>query len=164
VKAPPTILEVLDDPAKFARFFPGDTWTAWKAFLAALFGLPMTDEQAELFRRHTGRTTPPTAPFVEAELVVGRRGGKSRVLALIATYLALYRDYRPHLAPGEMATIAVIASDRRQARSIFRYISGLLKQFTNIDKLIEGETSDTITLRNRVQIEIATASFRVTRG
>ena len=161
---PPTIIEVLDAPARFARFFPGDTWDAWRAFLAALFGLPMTEAQVEIFRRHTGRTTPPTAPFVEAELVVGRRGGKSRILALIATYLALYRNYKPHLAPGEMATIAVIASDRRQARSIFRYISGLLKMFTNVDKLIEGETSDTITLRNRVQIEIATASFRVTRG
>ncbi len=162
--APATILEALDDPARFARFFRGGSWAAWRAFLAALFGLPMDDGSLALYRRHTGRQVPPSAPFTEAELVVGRRGGKSRVLALIATYLALFRNYRPHLAPGELATIAVIAADRRQARTIFRYMSGLLNQFPNVNELVADETGDSITLTNRVQIEIATASFRVTRG
>jgi hypothetical protein len=162
--SPPTIIEILEDPTKFARFFPGDSWTAWKSFLCGLFGLPMTDDQLATFRHHTGRQTAPTTPFTEAALVVGRRGGKSRILALIAVYLSLFRDYRPYLAPGERATVAVIASDRKQARSIFRYIQGLLKSFKNSDKFIEADTNETITLRNGVQIEIATASFRVTRG
>jgi hypothetical protein len=163
-ESPPSIIEVLDDQTKLARFFPGESWQAWRAFLAALFGLPLDAEGLELFRRHTGRVTAPTTAFTEAALVVGRRGGKSRVLALIVVYLALFRDYRKYLAPGERATVAVIASDRKQARSIFRYISGLFKQFKNSDKFIESETNETITLRNGVQIEIATASFRATRG
>ena len=71
---------------------------------------------------------------------------------------------RRTLAPGEVATIAVIAADRRQARVIFRFIMGLLREVPPLAELIDGETSDTITLRNRVQIEIHTASFRVTRG
>ena len=33
---------------------------------------------------------------------------------------------QPYLAPGERATIMVIATDRRQARVIFRYIRALL--------------------------------------
>ena len=103
-------------------------------------------------------------PFKEAALVIGRRGGKSRVLALIAVFLACFRDYTPHLAPGEVATVAVIAADRRQARSIFRFATGLLHAVGMLSAMVEDETADTITLKNRVVIEIATASFRVTRG
>ena len=69
----------------------------------------------------------PTEPFREAALVVGRRGGKSRVLALVAVFLAAFRDYTPYLGAGEVATIAVIAANRMQARTIFRYVLGLLE-------------------------------------
>jgi hypothetical protein len=105
-----SILDALADPELFAPHFKGPSWTGWKAFLAALFALPMDDESARLFRQCTGRSVAPAGPFTEAALIVGRRGGKSRVLALIATYLACFRDYAPHLAPGEMATIAVLAA------------------------------------------------------
>ena len=158
------ILEAMDDRTLFAPHFRGDTWKPWRAFLAALFALPMDDDALALYGTHTGRLVPPTRAFKEAALVIGRRGGKSRVLALTATFLATFRDYAPHLAPGEVATIAVIAADRRQARSIFRFTVGLLKAVDMLAGLVEDETADTITLNNRVVIEIATASFRVTRG
>ena len=158
------ILAALDDPALFAPHFRGDTWQPWRAFLAALFALPMDDAALALYRLHTSRNDAPVVPFKEAALIIGRRGGKSRVLALIAVFVATFRDYAPHLAPGEVATIAIIAVDRRQARSIFRFTQGLLKAVDMLAGLVEDETSDTIRLTSRVQIEIATASFRVTRG
>jgi len=158
------ILEAMDDPRLFGSHFTGESWGAWKAFLKALFALPMDDAALACYQQHTGRTTAPSVPFKEAALICGRRAGKSRVLGLIATYLATFRDYAPHLAPGELATVAVIASDRRQARTIFRYISGALNAVPMLKKLVQDETAETITLKNRVVIEIATASFRVTRG
>ena len=158
------ILQALDDPALFAPHFRGVTWTPWRAFLAALFALPMDDAQLALYRTHTGRQDAPTVPFKEAALVIGRRGGKSRVLALIATYLATVPDYTPHLAPGEVATIAVLAADRRQARTIFRYTLGLLKAVDMLAGMVADQTTETITLNNGVVIEIATASLRTTRG
>ena len=158
------ILTALDDPDLFAPHFRSGTWQPWRAFLAALFALPMDADALTLYQAHTGRTEAPVVPFKEAALIIGRRGGKSRVLALIATFLATFRDYAPYLAPGEVATIAIIAADRRQARSIFRFTLGLLRAVNMLAGLIEDETQDTITLTNRVQIEIATASFRVTRG
>lgn len=171
VKAPPkpspeaiNLIDAMDAPELFAPHFRGDSWTAWRAFLKALFAILMDDAELALYRRHTGRQAPPTAAFVEAALIVGRRGGKSRVLALIATYLATFRDYAPHLAPGEMATVAVIASDRKQARSIFRFIQGLLKAVPSLAALVAEETAEAITLTNNVQIEISTASFRSARG
>jgi hypothetical protein len=107
------ILEALADPNLFAPHFVGSSWDGWRSFLAALFALPATAAYSQC----TGRTKFPDKPFAESALIVGRRGGKSRVLALIAVYLACFRDYRPYLAPGEVATIAIIAANRSQARS-----------------------------------------------
>jgi hypothetical protein len=160
------IIQAMDHPKLFAPFFQGSSWTAWRVFLASLFAVPMDDDAMATYRRHTGREAAPTAPFVEAELVVGRRGGKSRILALIliATYLACFKDYSPYLAPGEVATVAVLAADRKQARTIFRYIIGLMREVPALAAMIEDDGADAIKLNNRVVIEISTASFRVTRG
>ena len=161
---PITILDAIDHPQLLGPHFKGTSWQAWRVFLAALFALPMGEDALTTYRYHTGRTEAPSVPFGEAELVVGRRGGKSRVLALIATYLATFRDYAPYLAAGEVATVAVIAADRKQARVIFRYIVGFLRAVPALAAMIEDETAETIMLDNRVMIEVATASWRVTRG
>ena len=158
------IIEALDDPSLFAPHFRGDTWGPWRAFLAALFALPMSDAALELYQAHTGRQTAPMAPFKEAALIIGRRGGKSRVLAAVAVFLACFRDYAPHLAPGEVPTIGVLAADRRQARTVFRYTLGLLQKVPLLAGEIVDETADTIMLRNGTAIEIGTASLRSSRG
>jgi SAM-dependent methyltransferase len=154
----------MSDRHFFGPFFQGSSWCAWRVFLKALFALPMDTGEREIYHECTQRTVLPTEPFREAALVVGRRGGKSRVLALVAAYLATSRDYTPHLAPGEVATIAVIAADRKQARAIFRFAIGLLRAVPLLAPMVLNDTDDTITLSNRVRIEIHTASFRVTRG
>lgn len=161
---PGSILAALADPNLFAPHFKGASWDKWRAFLAALFALPMSGDELAAYRACTGRTASPTEPFDEAALIVGRRGGKSRVLATIAVYLATFRSYEEHLAPGEVATVIVIAADRKQARSIFRFVSGLIKGVPLLAPMVVSETNDTIELSNRVNIEIGTASFRVTRG
>jgi hypothetical protein len=90
------IIKAIDDPKVFgASFKQPDTWRAWRAYLAALFALPMTEEQFATYRDCTGREDPPEDPVKESWLVVGRRGGKSFVLALIAVFLAVFRDWRP---------------------------------------------------------------------
>jgi hypothetical protein len=65
----------------FRPFFKGDSWDAWRAFLASLFALPMTAEQTAIYREHTGRNDAPTVPSNEGWLVCGRRSGKSFMLA-----------------------------------------------------------------------------------
>jgi hypothetical protein len=159
-----TLAEALRDPNLFARFFRGESWRTWKAFLAALFAEKPQGDDLVVFRECTGRTTWPMQVSSEAALIVGRRGGKSRTLALIAVYLATMKDYAPYLAPGEVATIAVLAADRSQARVIFRFVIGLLKAVPLIEPLIVRHDTEQIVLNNRVVIEIATASFRATRG
>ena len=92
--------------------------------------------------------------------MIGRRGGKSFILAVIAVFLACFKDWRPFLGPGEVGTIMIIAADRRQARVIMRYCLGLLKSVPMLAQLIEAETRESIALRNRIVIEVHTASFR----
>lgn len=158
------ILQAARDSKVFGQHFKAGTWDSWLIFLAALFALPMTPEQLAIYSKHTGRSSSPRAPSHEAWLVIGRRGGKSFILALIAVFLAAFRDWRPYLGPGEVGTVMIVAADRRQARVIMRYCTGLLKSVPMLKQLIEGETRELITLRNRIIIEVHTASFRTTRG
>ncbi|MER8972145.1 terminase family protein [Mesorhizobium sp. M0800] len=160
-----SILAASADPNLFGKWFRDrSTWQVWFAFLAALFGLPMDEEQAALYRQHTGRTALPTTASSEAWLVVGRRGGKSFVMALVAVYLACFRQYRQHLQPGERATILVIAADRKQARTIMRYVDGLLTHIPILRSMVQNQTSESVDLNNAVTIEVGTASHRSTRG
>lgn len=165
LSAPMDILRACADRNLFGQWFRDrDTWQAWFAFLAALFGLPIDDDQLALFRHHTGRETPPTRSASEAWLVVGRRGGKSFVMALIAVYLACFQPYRRYLQPGERATILVVAADRRQARVILRYVRGMLTDIPMLAGLVQRDTAEAFDLKNRVTIEVGTASHRSTRG
>jgi hypothetical protein len=165
VSKPISLLRFFDDPQLFGPSFAHGDWTAWKAFIAALFAESSPDEATlAIYRAHTGRTTWPTAPFSEATLIVGRRGGKSRILATIAVYLAVTRNYVPYLAPGELATVAVMAAGVDQARAIFRFVLGLIRAVPLLRKMLLRVTKQRIFLVNRVVIEITPASFRTARG
>ena len=159
------VIEAMGDANLFARWFKNpDDWRAWRAFLATLFALPLDDDGRDIFEACTGRTTPPAEPFNEAWLVCGRRAGKSFAMALTAVYLAAFRDYRQHLAPGERATVMLIATDRKQARVLTRYIRALLLEVPMLRRMVERETAESFDLARRVTIEVATASYRTIRG
>jgi len=159
------LLQATEDDALFAPWFRDrKTWQAWFAFLAALFALPMTPEQAAIYTKHTGRADAPAEASDEAWLIIGRRGGKSFIMALIAVFLACFREYRQYLQPGERATVMVIAADRRQARVIIRYVGAMLTRIPMLAAMVERDTADAFDLNNQVTIEVGTASFRTTRG
>lgn len=164
VKPSVTILDAMDDPLLFGQWFRGPSWDAWRAFLAVLFALPLTDAQLEIFKECTGRTVAPNEPCREVRLLCGRRSGKSLIAAMIAVYLAFFRDYGPYLAPGEVATQMVIAADRRQARVITRFSRAFIKSTPMLAEMIVRETRESIELSNRVAIEVHSASFKTIRG
>jgi hypothetical protein len=97
-------------------------------------------------------------------VVVGRRGGKSRVAALVAVYLACFRSYADVLSRGERGVVMVLAADRRQARNVFGYIAGLLDAVPALAELVETRRRESIDLKNSVTIEVHTASYRTVRG
>ena len=91
-------------------------------------------------------------------------GGKSRILALIGIYLAIFCDWRRHLSVGEVGTVLILAASKDQARVIFRYVSGMLNNTPMLAKFVKRETADTIELSNGLEIRIVAASFRTSRG
>ena len=137
------------------------TWDGWCALLGGGFGCALAPEMTDVFRTLTGRE-PLTKPCRELWLAVGRRGGKNRAAAAVAIFLALFKQWT--LAPGEVGMVLVIARDRVQARVAFRYILGLLQSSPVLSQEIESVTADTITLRNGIEITIATADNAAVRG
>ena len=158
-----TIRDAMTDPALFGEQFAADTWSAWRALLAGFYGLPMDAIEAATFKALTAREVPSTA-HDELWLVVGRRGGKTMASALLAVYEAAFNDYTDRLSPGEVATVMVLAADRKQSRSAFRYISGLLHSNPMLERMIVREDKEAIELSNHTAIEVGTASFRSVRG
>jgi hypothetical protein len=144
----------IKDPSTFQAVF-----TAAKT----IFGLHMNKAEVDLYRQCTARTDPPTKQFKRALLVCGRRSAKSFLQAAIAVYLAIFKDYRPYLSKGEKATIFVIAADRKQARTIMRYIGGFLEA-PMLKQYLVKEVAEAFELANDVIIEVATASYKAVRG
>jgi hypothetical protein len=90
----------LEDPQLLGRAIPGDSWKAWRALLLASRGEALTDDELVLFQKLTERQDPPVERVQEFYCVIGRRGGKSRAIATLLTYLATMVDYR---APRKIA-------------------------------------------------------------
>jgi hypothetical protein len=166
LKRTPTILEIIDHPDLLRPWMKDPrSWANWRVFLKALFALRMTADELAIFTRFTGRTEAPTQAFTEAAVIVGRRGGKSMVLALIAVYLALfYRDWSVYAVPGERLTLPVIAVDKKRARTIYKYIHAMLSRVPVLRPYLVGEGDGELELSNGVTISIFAASFRSVRG
>ncbi len=162
--APVTIREVMTDKQLFGDQFGGDSFAAWRALLAAFYGLELTDDERRILEAITGRAGPFLGAFSELWMAIGRRGGKSQIAALVAVFEAAFKDHRDKLAPGEWATVMLLAADRQQARTLLRYTRGLF-QNPMLAPLVTRETESSIELGGtRTIIEIATASHRATRG
>ena len=77
------IIETWHDRTLFCQFL-APTFGAWFVFAAAIFGLPLTAEQAAIYTLCTGQAYTRARAVTEAWLICGRRAGKSFVLALVA--------------------------------------------------------------------------------
>jgi hypothetical protein len=164
----PTIIEAMADRELFLPWFDKrwlrtDSWTTWRVFLKALYALPMSGAELEIYRKHTGRERAPTEPFTKAWLVCGRRSGKSRISALIATYNSVFKKYH-ELQRGEVGVMPIIASDRHQADVIFSYVTNFFREVPLFAKLVVREMKDSLELSNGIRVEIQTSDHRSVRG
>lgn len=166
-----TILDTVRDPNLFARWFVGESWRRWYVALAAIFALPIASlrpfgltpqEALTIFSEHTGRRDWPVSPAAEFWGLMGRRGAKSRTMALLGVFVACFRTYT--LAPGERATVMLLAADKRQARVLRRYIGAFIDETPMLAAMVTGRTRESIDLNNGVTIEVHVASYRTTRG
>ena len=83
-----TILDAMTDPKLFGPVFGKPSFAAWRALLAGFHALPVDQGQPDTFKALTRLEAAPAAHCDELCLAVGRWGGKSHAVALVATYQA----------------------------------------------------------------------------
>ena len=104
--------KALEDPNILGLAMPWETTAiGWKALLLACAGEQLTDVEREHFKRLTGREREPgDGVLCEAFLCVGgRRGGKSKSMAVFCAWLASCIDWSDHLSLGEHGRVMFVA-------------------------------------------------------
>ncbi len=157
-----SLREALTNPDLLGKALSGDSWKAWRVLLLAVMGEKLTPEELKIFTALTGRTVSPKVMVREAAFVIGRRGGKSRALAVLAVYLACLCEHT--LAPGEVGTALIVAMDRDQASIALNYALAALEQSPVLRQQIKSKTPDSIVLGGGIEIAVRSPSFRRLRG
>jgi hypothetical protein len=143
-------------------FKTGADWTAWRAFLCATYGLPMSQKEHDIFRKCTGRKDAPKQKAREVWGIMGRRARKSAVAATIGVYEGGFRDHSKYLAPGERGRVLVISKDKDDAGTIHSFAKAILSEPSLSHLLLDDPTAETIRLSNNVDIQ--TRAAKVTAG
>lgn len=161
--------------SRHAKRLAARSWDGWRTVLGAFTG--MTLEQVEAFVpdalarfcQLTGRTCWGAVAYSELWAVAGRRGGKSYAIAVLSLWLALMVPYAM-LMPGERGVVAVYAADRRQARQVVRYVTGLVHVVPDLREFVDGEArAEGLDFwhgawQQATAIEVQTANWRLARS
>ena len=158
-----SLRKALEDPDLLGSALAGPTWHAWRSLLLAAMGEPLTKDELKTFTKFTGRTNPPSQRIDELWCCIGRRGGKSRAMAVLAVYLAGLCDYAK-LARGETGIVLLIAPDKKQAKVLLDYAEGTLESTPLMKQLILSRTAEELTLTTGITLAVRGGNFRRVRG
>jgi hypothetical protein len=164
VKPRTTLRKALADPQLLGGALAGPSWQSWRVLLIAAMGEALDNDERVLFRELTGRECEPLQRVDELAAVVGRRGGKSRAMSVLATYIAGLCDHSDALVPGERGVLLCIALDQKVAKIILDYAQALFEGSPILRQLVVNRTADAIELTNGISLEVRPVSFRKLRG
>jgi hypothetical protein len=156
--------KALSDPKLLGNALKGDSWRPWRTLLIAAMGEELTNDERALFKTLTGREHEPLQRVDEFAAVIGRRGGKSRAMSVLATFISGLCDHSDALVPGERGVLLCVALDQKVAKIILDYAQALFEGSPILRQLIANRTQDAIELTNGVSLEVRPASFRKLRG
>jgi hypothetical protein len=140
------------------------TWNTWRAVLKAAFCLPMTDAELALFAEVSGGRALPTQRVNEVFCAIGRRGGKSRIAALILVYLACFIDHSKRLSAGERGYVMCLSWTLGQAQLVLGYCRAMIEQSPILAQQIISANTEEIRLKGNIVIASHPASFKSIRG
>ncbi len=156
------VIEALQDKKLLGQFIQDEeTWKTWFTFLKSFFALEPDRRDRKIFKKCTKRKWPKLAAL-EAWLIIGTRGGKSFITALLATYLAVFKTYK--LSPGEKGYLIIVAPTKRQATIIKRYLSSFFNDNAFFRPFLVRETGEEIELNNDIIIAVLSSDYRSLRG
>lgn len=143
--------------------------------------------EVEIYEYMTGKqyVVAPTVmreTISDVDLIIGRRGGKSTIAAILATFGALKENWKPYLNKTRYATVLILSHGKEFSQEILEIIRGLVMDSPILNRLIDKKKKNTQTTFNmkipflkekngklliedsRVQIKVGAASKRTTRG
>jgi hypothetical protein len=139
-----------------------ESWRMHLALTRAMDALPPEPGDMEIYRKHTGRTKWPEKSAKEIALILGARGGKSRLCSFIAAHAVVAREYK--LAPGETGYCLIVSPTRKQGSIIKSYTSSYFNQIPALKELLLRETAEEIILKNNLAVAILSSDFKTLRG
>jgi terminase large subunit-like protein len=132
-----------------------------KTILKALYGLPLSDDELEIYQSGTARVAYEQREQNEMTLIAGRRGGKTTIAAIIAIYEACRKHGLP---PGEQGCVMLLASTIPQSGMAFKYIVNYFRRSPLLDSRCVKITKSEIFLDNGVVIACHPSSHHGVRG
>lgn len=111
-------------------------------------------------------------------LVIGRRGGKTTLSAMLAIYCAISTNWKPYLRKTPTAHVLILSHSRDFSDEVLNLIRTLIEESPILSKLINKKTKNTASTMNlimpfavdgkiqqsRVTIKVGAASKKTTRG
>jgi hypothetical protein len=165
VNVPVNIGEALADQELLgAALGSPDSWGAWFTVLKAAFGTPLNRAERRAFVSVAGSRKPPSERVRELWCIIGRRGGKSRIAAALAVFIAAFVDHRAKLSPGEVGYVLILAASKAQAGAVLGYVLGFLESSPVLRGMVDSVTSDEIRLAGGIVIAAHPNNFRTVRG
>jgi hypothetical protein len=159
-----TLRHALEDKKWLGGMLGADSFSVMRTLLIAAMGEELTPDELSVFTQLTGRLESPTDPVEELWIIAGRRSGKTRSIGTLAAYLAACVDYRDILGPGERGVLPILAATTQQAGQTYNFVKGVFTEAKRFAALVDNISSDTISLKNRIDIQIRSANFRTIRG
>ena len=161
------ILDAVRHPDIFKPFL-GDrlrSWSNWMCVLRVIFGLPVPSRYAGLVETCTGRSLAgmPSDGFKTCLLLIGRRGGKSKIAAVAAAFEAVLVDHSKQLSAGERGIVPVISPTRHQSRVVREYLRSIFETDV-LRREVVSTDRDGFELKNNIRLETLTGDFRAVRG
>lgn len=112
------------------------------------------------------------------DLICGRRSGKTLLAAIIAIYCSISNNWKPFLRKTPFATVLIMSHSREFSDEVLEVIRSLIETSDILSKLINKDKKNTASTMNlkvpwivnsqiqysRVQIKVAAASSKTTRG
>jgi hypothetical protein len=165
------IVESIKDRNLFKPYLQGhsqdlSSWHNWVICLRVIYGLPVVKpHNLELIRRCTGRDPAKLPPegFLTVLLLVGRRGGKSKISGLIGAYESSLSGKERLLSPGEIPMVTITSPTRAQSTIIKSYCRAALGS-PMLEAEIDDDVKQGFKLNNGVTVRIMTGDFRSVRG
>ena len=138
---PPTVPR---DPIGFLeRYLPHALPAAWRAFVRAIYGLPLDDADRESFRLIAGHAQPLVGGYRDALAVVGRRGGKSEIAAGLGLYETLVVDHM-RFSPGARGHFFIVSRTIKQSLQTFRYARQIVEHNPELNDLLEVDPVESL--------------------